>query len=84
MEERGCLSIRTFTEGKRVVLQIEDEGSGISPECLNKLGTPFFTTKDYGTGLGLATCYKIAEHHNAKILINSSSSGTNIAVLFPI
>ncbi|KGK82456.1 diguanylate cyclase [Desulfosporosinus sp. HMP52] len=84
MEERGCLNIRTFTEGKRVVLQIEDEGSGISPECLNKLGTPFFTTKDYGTGLGLATCYKIAENHNAKILINSSSSGTNIGVLFPI
>lgn len=84
MEERGYLSIRTFIEGKRVALQIEDEGSGIPPEYLNKLGTPFFTTKDYGTGLGLATCYKIAENHNAKILINSSSSGTNICVLFPI
>lgn len=84
MEERGYLTIRTCIEGKWVVLQIEDEGNGIPPENLNKLGTPFFTTKDYGTGLGLATCYKIAENHNAKILINSSSSGTNICVLFPI
>ncbi|WP_436628290.1 ATP-binding protein [Desulfosporosinus nitroreducens] len=54
------------------------------PENLNKLGTPFFMTKDYRTGLGLATCYKIAENHNAKILINSSDSGTNMSILIPI
>ena len=84
MEERGYLTIKTCVEGKMVVLSIEDEGSGIPPENLNKLGTPFFTTKDYGTGLGLATCYKIAETHNAKILINSSTNGTNICILFPI
>ncbi|GAB6151631.1 hypothetical protein JCM17380_03810 [Desulfosporosinus burensis] len=84
MEERGYLTIKTCVEGKRVVLSIEDEGSGIPQENLNKIGTPFFTTKDYGTGLGLATCYKIAETHNAKILINSSNSGTKICILFPI
>lgn len=84
MEERGCLTIKTCVEGKMVVLSIEDEGSGIPPENLNKLGTPFFTTKDYGTGLGLATCYKIAETHNAKIIINSSINGTKICILFPI
>lgn len=84
MEERGYLTIKMCVKGKRVVLQIEDDGSGIPPENLNKLGTPFFTTKDYGTGLGLATCYKIAETHNAKILINSSTNGTNVCILFPI
>lgn len=84
MKERECLTIKTCLEGKMVVLSIEDEGSGIPPENLDKLGTPFFTTKDYGTGLGLATCYKIAETHNAKIIINSNDSGTTFCILFPV
>ncbi len=84
MSERGYLFIRSCVEGDKVVLSIEDEGSGISQENLNKLGTPFFTTKDTGTGLGLATSYKIAESHNAKIHIDSSSSGTTFCIFFPI
>ncbi|TGE34477.1 ATP-binding protein [Desulfosporosinus sp. Sb-LF] len=84
MEERGSLTIKSCVEGDEVVLSIEDEGCGIPKENLNKLGTPFFTTKDFGTGLGLATSYKIAESHNAKIHINSSSSGTTFCILFPI
>lgn len=84
MEERGSLSIKSCVEGDKVVLSIEDEGIGIPSENLNKLGTPFFTTKDNGTGLGLATCYKIAESHNAKIHINSSASGTTFCIHFPI
>ena len=84
MEERGFLTIRSYVKSENVVLSIEDEGSGIPPENLNKLGMPFFTTKDNGTGLGLATSYKIAESHNAKITINSSTSGTTICIFFPI
>lgn len=84
MEERASLTIKSCVEDNKVVLAIEDEGCGILPENLNKLGTPFFTTKDSGTGLGLATCYKIAESHNAKIHINSSSRGTTFCIHFPI
>ena len=84
MSEGGTLTIRTYVECDKVVLEIEDEGCGIPKENLKKLGTPFFTTKDNGTGLGLATCYKIVESHNAKIHINSSSSGTIFCILFPI
>jgi len=84
MEESGLLTIRSYVKSENVVLSIEDEGSGIPPENLNKLGMPFFTTKDNGTGLGLATSYKIAESHNAKITINSSTSGTTICIFFPI
>ncbi|MDR3543308.1 MAG: PAS domain S-box protein [Desulfosporosinus sp.] len=80
----GTLTIITCIEGDKVVLEIADEGCGIPPENLNKLGIPFYTTKDDGTGLGLATCYKIAEAHNAKININSSPSGTKIYIIFPI
>lgn len=84
MEERGALTINTYVTDNKAVLAIKDEGCGIPPENLNKLGTPFFTTKDNGTGLGLATCYKIAESHNAKIQINSSPRGTTFLIIFPI
>lgn len=84
MEERQSLTIKTYMEDDKVGLEIKDEGCGIPQENLDKLGTPFFTTKDYGTGLGLATSYKIAESHNAKIRIYSNTSGTTICILFPI
>lgn len=84
MGERRSLTIKSYVENNTVGLEIIDEGCGIPQENLNKLGTPFFTTKDYGTGLGLATSYRIAESHNAKIRVNSSSSGTSFCILFPI
>lgn len=84
MRERGCLNVKSYVEDGKVVLAVEDEGCGIPPENINMLGTPFFTNKDNGTGLGLATCYKIVESHNAKVHIDSSPSGTTFFILFPI
>ena len=84
MKENGCLTLKVYLEEGKVVLAIQDEGCGIPPKDLIKLGTPFFTTKESGTGLGLATCYKIAESHNAKIHINSSPNGTTFLIDFPI
>jgi len=82
MSPGGTITIKTFTEGDKVGLAIRDQGRGIAPEVLNKLGTPFFTTKDMGTGLGLAVCYGIAARHNAKIDVDTSSSGTTFYVRF--
>jgi len=84
MQERGSLTIKSYVVDSKVVLEIKDEGCGIPPEYINKLGTPFFTTKDTGTGLGLASCYKIVESHNATVRIDSSSSGTTFFILFSI
>jgi len=83
MHERGILTIRTYVEGEHLVLSVQDEGCGISIEYLDKLGTPFFTTKENGTGLGLATCYSIANQHNARIDVDSCNSGTTFVVRFP-
>ena len=52
MEVDGSLTIKTYIQGDKVVLEIADEGCGIQPENLNKLGIPFSTTKDEGTGPG--------------------------------
>lgn len=76
------VEIRTYMENNDVVLAVRDQGKGIEQETLQKLGTPFFTTKEHGTGLGLAVCYGIATRHNAKIDVDSNSSGTTFLVRF--
>lgn len=84
MEAGGHLTIRTYVKDSNVLLEVKDEGCGIPAENLDKIGTPFFTTKDDGTGLGLATSFTIAETHNAQIDIDSSSKGTKFNIAFPI
>ena len=84
MPSSGDLTIRTFLDKDNVVLEIQDEGEGIPPEVLEKIGTPFFTTKDDGTGLGLAVCYRIAARHNAKIDVKTGSTGTTFSVRFKL
>ncbi|SDH37328.1 PAS domain-containing protein [Desulfosporosinus hippei] len=78
----GTIKIRTFMDNEEIVLAVSDEGSGIPPQVLEKIGTPFFTTKENGTGLGLAVCYSIVARHNAKIDIDTGSKGTTFFVRF--
>ncbi|MEG6523833.1 PAS domain S-box protein [Desulfotomaculum sp. 1211_IL3151] len=76
------LTLKTYMEEDMVVLMVQDEGNGINPEIMNKLGTPFFTTKAHGTGLGLSICYSIAARHNAVINFDTSTKGTTFYVRF--
>ncbi|NRD77347.1 GAF domain-containing protein [Bacillus sp. BRMEA1] len=82
MEDGKTLTIRTYLEEDDVVLAFRDQGEGIKPEVLEKLGTPFFTTKEKGTGLGLGVSYAIAARHNAKIEIQTSKEGSTFYVKF--
>ncbi|WP_144492599.1 MULTISPECIES: GAF domain-containing sensor histidine kinase [Bacillus cereus group] len=83
MSTGKVLTISTYKEMQNcVVLAVRDQGKGIRPEVLEKLGTPFYTTKDNGTGLGLGVCYAIAARHNAKIEIQTGSGGTTFLVKF--
>jgi len=82
MQTGGELAIRTFQEDNKVILAISDQGSGIPSHILSKLGTPFITTKDTGTGLGLPICYQIANRHNAEIKIQTSEHGTTFSIYF--
>jgi two-component system sporulation sensor kinase A len=65
-------------------LSFKDEGDGIPEEVLSRIGEPFFTTKEQGTGLGLMICKQIIENHKGDITINSGKNGTQIEVLLPI
>ncbi|NPV89888.1 MAG: PAS domain S-box protein [Firmicutes bacterium] len=82
MQSGGLLTIGTLTKEDEAVLFIRDEGPGIDSQVLEKIGTPFLTTKENGTGLGLAVCYSIAARHNARIEVDSSSTGTTFMVRF--
>jgi PAS domain S-box-containing protein len=84
MSRHGELTIKTCMKKNRVVLSIKDRGNGIPPDVLEKLGTPFFTTKEQGTGLGLPVCYRIAESHNARIEIKTGKRGTTFMVSFQV
>jgi signal transduction histidine kinase len=84
MEKKGVLIIKTFQENGCVVLAIQDTGQGIPPEILAHIGKPFLTTKDQGTGLGLAVCYNIAAEHDAAIHVETGPGGTTFLIRFPV
>ena len=79
----GKLTLRTSAADSRVKIDVQDTGCGIPKENLNKLGTPFFTTKekDKGVGLGVAVVYGIVEKHKGKVTVQSEiGRGTTFTV----
>jgi signal transduction histidine kinase len=86
MQGTGRLSVTSRHENGAVVITIKDTGPGIGKENLNKLFTPFFTTKDHGkgTGLGLNIVHKIIMNHRGSISVESEEGkGTAFIVRFP-
>lgn len=76
--------IATKVEDQKVVLSVKDEGKGIPLDIIDKLGVPFVTSKEHGTGLGIPICFSIAERNNAEISYTSNSSGTTFNISFSI
>jgi len=70
---------------RMVAIEVSDDGPGISPEQMEHLFTPFFTTKAKGTGLGLAICQKIVTEHRGMIKVESDQGkGTTFTVMLPL
>lgn len=84
MDSKGILSIRTCVEKSHVILSIEDQGTGIPSELIDKIGTPFVTTKTDGVGLGLAICHSITARHQALLDFSTGANGTTFFVRFKI
>ncbi len=84
MIQHGKVIIQTYRDEGNITLAIQDNGPGIDKSIVEKLGTPFVTTKEGGTGLGLAVCYGIAQRHGAVIDVNTGESGTTFFVKFPL
>lgn len=82
MNYGGRVCIKTYKDKDEVVLAVSDQGQGIKAEEMDKIGTPFYSTKENGTGMGMAVCYSIASRHMAEIKIDSNSSGSTFLVRF--
>lgn len=88
-KEEGLICLKTSYDSAKdsVLLSISDNGTGISQENLEKLFTPFFTTKPSGegTGLGLSFIQDIVKRHNGTVLVESElGKGTTFHISFPI
>jgi two-component system, NtrC family, sensor kinase len=88
MANGGTLTISTSLVSRQerlfVRIDVADTGPGIPPQVLEKIFTPFFTTKAQGTGLGLAICCKLVNLHNGSIRVSSNDiQGTVFTVELP-
>ena len=81
----GKVKIKVTVEGSFAVFTIADNGSGIPPEILAKVGTPFFTTKDEGTGLGVAQCRRLVGNARGDLTLDSTvGKGTTVRFTIPL
>ena len=72
--ERGEVSIRIIDGNNEIIIEVEDAGSGVPQELMTKIFEPLFTTKQRGTGLGLASCKRIIEQHGGSISVKTKPS----------
>jgi signal transduction histidine kinase len=81
---KGTIRIKTWKERGKVRIRITDDGAGITKEQMNKIFSPFFTTKEDGSGLGLAFAHRIIMDHGGNISVSSTEGkGTSFTVSLP-
>jgi nitrogen fixation/metabolism regulation signal transduction histidine kinase len=84
MPEGGQLTIRTSDLGDPVELSVSDTGSGLTSEECGRLFTPYYTTKQHGTGLALAIVQSVVSDHGGKISVESvQEKGTTFRIELP-
>jgi signal transduction histidine kinase len=80
----GHLAVRTAGEPRGLVVSVQDDGEGMSAEVRDKAFAPFFTTREEGTGLGLALVRRIVEQHGGSVDLSSDPGrGTTVTLTFP-
>ncbi len=85
MDQSGYIHVTLSSNSEKVIVTVEDEGCGIQEEKLERIGEPFFTTKEKGTGLGLMVTFQIIEEHGGEIEIDSKlGKGTKFTIKLPL
>ena len=85
MEDGGRLSVSTRCNQEEIIIEISDSGCGIPSELVEKVFEPYFTTKQDGTGLGLAMSTKIVQDHHGRMTLESREKvGTTVTVRLPV
>ncbi|MDQ0218457.1 PAS domain S-box protein [Peribacillus cavernae] len=85
MPEGGQIIVSVKKDRNFALIRVQDEGVGIPEERLSKIGEPFFSTKEKGTGLGLMICNRIIKNHGGNLHIKSKENeGTTLIILLPL
>jgi two-component system sporulation sensor kinase B len=85
IEEKGTLVISARIIANNVEVSITDNGKGMSEEEIKRLGSPFYSTKDHGTGLGTMVCYKIIDSLKGEIIVKSKiNEGSTFSIVLPL
>jgi signal transduction histidine kinase len=85
MPQGGTLTVATRAEDGFGLIEVSDTGTGISPEDLERIFTPFFTRKETGLGFGLAIVQRIAEDHGGSVsCVSQSGHGSTFTLRLPI
>jgi signal transduction histidine kinase len=80
----GHIEVRTAREGSSAVIEVEDDGPGVPANMRDEIFKPFHSSKDYGTGIGLALCRKVVESHGGTIrLVGRPGVGACFRVELP-
>jgi len=81
----GSVAIHAQEREGMLELRIEDNGVGMSPEVLGRIGTPFFTTRAEGTGLGISQCQRLVGTAGGRFRVDSELGiGTKVTILLPM
>ncbi len=84
-ENKGQIIVNSEIEDNHIIIEVIDEGCGISNEDKEKIFSEFYTSKEEGTGLGLNVCKDILDEHEAEIfVVDNATKGSNFTVKFPI
>ncbi len=85
MNGGGSLTIVTREDHGYVHVDISDNGIGMTEEQLSKIFEPYYTTKEFGSGLGLTVVYKVVREHNGEVTVHSrEEQGTTFTISLPI
>ena len=85
MDAPGYVTVSTAEEGNMARISITDTGRGISKADLEKIGTPFYSLKDRGTGIGLTVCYTTVRKYKGEITVSSQlQKGTTFNIYLPL
>lgn len=85
MPDGGVLRVSCRQRGDQVVLRFTDTGEGMSDEVAAKIFEPYFTTKDFGSGLGLTLVYRVVKEHKGDISVASREGhGTTFSISLPV
>lgn len=85
IKSEGTITIKGRYEKDKFIIEISDTGKGIPAEYLKKIFEPYFSTKRFGSGLGLMNVYNIVKAHDGEIKVNSTvNKGTTFSIEIPI